>query len=131
MLVESYLYLDTLVGYICAVSPVKKAKKDKSNEYYKFTLQTEEKVLPGVSFQKDLHESFCDAHKSKSPVKMKNFRLSQNNFTNKEEVIATNNTTITTTSVHFDFDNTVSPGDVTAVHATLADIIAKSNIEIW
>ena len=65
---------DELVCYVHCVSPVKQSGK---TQYFDCVLQTQEKSVRGVCFSREKKSNFENVHKSKSPVKIRNFKLEE------------------------------------------------------
>ena len=80
-------------GYIHNVTEPKRAKTDPSVNYFNFQVQCKDESYRGVSYDKDLHESFHGAAQKKSPVKIMNARTRLSKGKSKVKEMVVNHTT--------------------------------------
>ena len=89
--------------FVHNLSPVKNEHTDDKPTYYNMVFQTKTNTYRGVSFNTTLYEDMSTACKSKSPVKIKKYRLVPNKFEEgKKDIMLTNNTLIAPTVVDYD-----------------------------
>ena len=82
-----------MLAYVHGVSPVKRAKQDSCMQYYDMKIQTENKVYHSVSYRLDLKDKLVDAAESKSPVKIRKFKLKTNLFDSGKQDVEINRVT--------------------------------------
>lgn len=105
------------------------------NDYFDVTLQTKDKTVRGVCFSPDKIKSFKSKYETTSPVKLTNYAIKRNRYTDEDEVHINKRTKLSDpgpSEIHFNFEP-LKPEEESSTVSTVNDIIAgntKSKVNI-
>ena len=70
-------FLDSLIVFVHDVTSIRTAQRN-DVKYFNMHLQLPDKTYRSVSYRQELHEIFCKAQESKSPIKLTGVKRKSN-----------------------------------------------------